>query len=224
MTSFVAHYETLPSAQRTLLPQFAPLDERGFVLYGGTALALRLGHRQSVDFDFFSDSPLDRQHIMKIPIFKNATIVQDEPDAFGAIVHSDDTDVNVSLFGNISFGRVGEPERSEDGSLSVASVDDLFATKLKVLLQRIEAKDYLDIVALIASGASLERGLGAARTLFGRSFQPAESLRALTYFEEGELQAVTPEMRRLLETSVATCGPISEMPIVSTRLSHEASA
>lgn len=34
----------------------------GFALYGGTAIALRLGHRTSVDFDFFNDRPLDATH------------------------------------------------------------------------------------------------------------------------------------------------------------------
>ncbi|WP_373321508.1 nucleotidyl transferase AbiEii/AbiGii toxin family protein [Rivihabitans pingtungensis] len=38
----------------------AQASKLGFVLYGGTAIALRLGHRESVDFDFFSDRPLDR--------------------------------------------------------------------------------------------------------------------------------------------------------------------
>jgi hypothetical protein len=53
------------------------------------------------------------------------------------------------------------------------------ATKLKVLLQRVEAKDYQDIAALIKAGVSLERGLAAARELYGHRFQPSESLKTL---------------------------------------------
>ena len=44
--------DILPPAQKDLWPALRIL-EHGFVLYGGTAIALRYGHRQSIDFDFF---------------------------------------------------------------------------------------------------------------------------------------------------------------------------
>ena len=53
--------DILPSAQRSLWPHLRELPD-DFVLYGGTAIALRLGHRESVDFDFFSDEPLTETH------------------------------------------------------------------------------------------------------------------------------------------------------------------
>lgn len=52
--------DILPACQRQLWPELASVP-RSFVLYGGTALALRLGHRQSVDFNFFQSSPLDAE-------------------------------------------------------------------------------------------------------------------------------------------------------------------
>lgn len=218
MNAFVPHLETLPDAQRDLLPKLRNVCELGYTLYGGTALVLRLGHRESVDFDFFSDAPLDRKAIERLEVFGPSSIFQDEPDALGFLVGADADAVKISLFGKISFGRVGEPDRTADGNLVVASIDDLFATKLKVLLQRIEAKDYLDIVALLESGATLERGLAAARSLFGSAFAPAESLRALTYFEEGDLRALRADQRTFLETKVAACRTLPVLPIVSRRL------
>ena len=59
MRSFEPHMEILPKAQRALWGLLAPCVDLGFVLYGGTAIALQLGHRSSVDFDFFSHFPLD---------------------------------------------------------------------------------------------------------------------------------------------------------------------
>ncbi|MBN9405087.1 MAG: nucleotidyl transferase AbiEii/AbiGii toxin family protein [Burkholderiales bacterium] len=50
--------DVLPRAQQRLWPQLSKVRGLGFVLYGGTAIALRLGHRESVDFDFFSEHPL----------------------------------------------------------------------------------------------------------------------------------------------------------------------
>jgi hypothetical protein len=50
MNTFEPNLDTLPNAQRILLSSLRPLRQLGFVLYGGTAIALRLGHRESVDF------------------------------------------------------------------------------------------------------------------------------------------------------------------------------
>jgi hypothetical protein len=55
---FTPRLDILPPAQRTLSPHLIQVPGH-FVLYGGTAIWLRLGHRQSVDFDFFSDAELD---------------------------------------------------------------------------------------------------------------------------------------------------------------------
>jgi hypothetical protein len=52
--SFEPKTETLPKAQQEIWPLLGPAPGLSFVLYyGGTAVALHLGHRISVDFDFF---------------------------------------------------------------------------------------------------------------------------------------------------------------------------
>ena len=48
-----------------------------------------------------------------------------------------------------------------------------------------EAKDYLDIAALLSAGVSLERGLGAFEALFKKD--PALPLKAIGYFKDGDL-------------------------------------
>ena len=58
--AFQARLEILPEAQRRLWPELRPTVPLGLILYGGTAIALRLRHRSLVDFDFFTDQPLDR--------------------------------------------------------------------------------------------------------------------------------------------------------------------
>jgi len=52
------HLEILPAPLRAFWDEDAPALPGGWVLYGGTAIALHLGHRRSLDFDFFSASPL----------------------------------------------------------------------------------------------------------------------------------------------------------------------
>jgi len=212
------HQDILPDAQRRLWPQLAGLTDR-FVLYGGTAVALRLGHRQSVDFDFFCAEPLDIDALFTEHEFlADSDVLQREPDTLTVSVLKE-SPVKVSLFGGISFGRVWMPELTDDGCVRVASLLDLLGTKLKVLLQRIEIKDYLDIEAIVHAGVSLADGLGAARTLYGNAFPPMECVKALTYFEEGAARELPRDTRANLERIVADWnGEISDVSRLSGSL------
>ena len=55
-----ARIDILPAAQQEIWPSLTAAPRLSFVLYGGTAVALHLGHRASVDLDFFSAAPLDK--------------------------------------------------------------------------------------------------------------------------------------------------------------------
>ena len=55
MRQLAPRLDILPEAQRAFWQALAPLRPSGFVLYGGTAVALLLGHRTSLDFDFFTE-------------------------------------------------------------------------------------------------------------------------------------------------------------------------
>jgi len=223
-STFQAHLEILPEAQRRLWPELRPTLQLGLVLYGGTAIALRLGHRSSVDFDFFTDQPLDRIAIhTAFPFLDRSLVLQDQPDTFTVAApcgDSRDHPVKISFFGALGFGRVGEPEWTHDRVLQVASPDDLMATKLKVLLQRVEAKDYQDIAALIKAGVSLERGLAAARAMYGHNFQPSESLKALVYFAGGDLDSVARPERETLIKAVNAVRKLPTVKILAHRLSQ----
>jgi hypothetical protein len=178
------------------------------VLYGGTAIALRIGHRFSVDFDFFTEKPLEKERLLEaLPFIRHSTVIQDSFDTLTVLVSFEATEneyVKVSFFGRISYGRVGKPERTEDGVLQVASLDDLMATKVKVILQRIQAKDYMDIAAMVRVGVSLEKGLAAAREMFGTNFQPSECLKAMVYFEGGDLHTLSSEVKKTMIEAVKT--------------------
>ena len=64
--SFTPKMEILYPPQQRLWPELSPAADLGFVLYGGTAIALQLGHRSSVDFDFFTEIPLNRKELICI--------------------------------------------------------------------------------------------------------------------------------------------------------------
>jgi len=225
MTPFRPRLDILPPEQRALWPALAPTVELGFALYGGTAIALRLGHRPSVDFDFFTDAPLDRDAIRAaLPFVTRSRVLQDEPGAWTMLAPTtggERSGVKLSFFGGRDFGRVGAPERTDDGVILAASLADLLATKLKVMLQRAEAKDYRDVAAILKTGASLPHGLAAARTLFGDAFQPSESLRALVFFRDGDLQFLSDGDKATLVDAAKVVRELPEVSVLSRRLGAE---
>lgn len=229
MTAFFRpRMDILPPAQQRLWPELRPAAELGFALYGGTAIALRLGHRASVDFDFFSEKPLDRAAIhAAFPFIALSHVLQDQPNTFTVNVPYGNTErehVKVSFFGTLGFGRVGVPDITEDGVLHVASLDDLMATKVKVILQRAEAKDYRDIAAMVGAGVDLAKGLSAARALFGINFQPSESLKAMVYFEDGDLRTLTRSERTCLVKAVSEVRDLPHVEVLARQLIAVASA
>jgi hypothetical protein len=220
--AFEPRREILLSAQTALWPRLKGATDLGFVLYSRTAVALRLGHRSSIDFDFFPDKPLDRDEIRRcLPFFEQSTSLQDKGDTWIVLAPpaggSNDR-VKVSMFGSIGIGRVGRPQLTADGVLRAASIDDLMATKVKVLLQRADAKDYRDIAAMLRAGADLSHALAAARAMFGPNFQPAESLKSLVCFEDGDLASLAPVDKQVLHEAVAAVGKLPPVLRVSDRL------
>lgn len=209
MDTFRPRLDILPAAQLKLWPELRPVRELGFVLYGGTAIALRLGHRQSVDFDFFSSRPVDREALRQaLPFLRTTRVRQDNRNTFEVATASG---VRLAFFGGLDFGRVGRPQHTEDGVLRVASLADLMASKLKVILQRSEAKDYQDIAAMVRAGVRVDAGLAAAEKIFKPTFPPSESLKALVYFEGGDMPRLSAVDRKVL---IEAAGAVKSLPRV----------
>jgi len=87
-----------------------------------------------------------------------------------------------------------------------------------VILQRSEAKDYQDIAAMIQKKVSLEKGLSSALALYGKSFQPNESLKACTYFNDGDLHTLTDEVKNTLIQAVVGVKALPRVSISSHSL------
>ena len=206
MSIFQAKTEILPNEQKLLWHQLQPVAKLGFVLYGGTAVALRLGHRVSVDFDFFSSKELNRKEIVQaFPFIPQSTVLQDEPNSLSLLVcpEGKNSSVKISFFGAIKYGRVGVPDITDDGVLQVASLDDLMSTKVKVILR---------------AECSLSKGLAAAQVFYGRNFQPSESLKALTYFKDGDLQTLNNADKNTLVSAVSAVGALPKVELISDQL------
>ena len=188
--------DALAPPQRLLWPELRATPD-GFVLYGGTALALRLAHRESEDFGFFSSDPLDTEHLLaEVPYLGEAEVVQRAENTLTCLVDRDGP-IRVSFFGGLALNRVRDPELAAGPGLLVASLLDLAATKAQVVQSRASAKDYLDMDALVRlGGIPLSEALGAAAAVPGERFNPILTLKALTFFGDGDLSgSPTPSAR-----------------------------
>lgn len=195
MSGFVPRLDILPAPQRRLWDELSAVPSE-FVLYGGTAIALQLGHRESVDFDFFGDRPLDPSLLVPaISFLAGAVVTQRAPDTFSCIVDRDGP-VKLSFFGVPNLPRLRAPLIAQDNALQVATLLDLAGTKASVVQLRAEAKDYIDIDAILAGRQiDLPMALAAALAIYGDNFNPQNTLKALCFFGDGDLGTVSEPIR-----------------------------
>lgn len=212
-TTFEPRLDILPPAQRRLWQELGATPP-GFVLYGGTAIALRLAHRQSEDFDFFSNEPFEPPKLKKrIGYLAGAEIVQSSENTLTCILDRGGS-VQVSYFGGLELKRVKDPQRAGN-AVWVASSLDLLAVKLEVLMARGVYKDYFDIDALLGAGLDLQQGLAAAQGIHGPEFNPVIAVKALTFYDEGDLHRLDAAARKRLTTAAEKANPREVMPLAA---------
>lgn len=205
--AFTPRVDILPEAQRRLWPELGDTP-REFTLYGGTAIALRLGHRQSIDFDFFTQTPFEPDTLLNdIPYLKGAVVRHSSPNTLIATVDRGGP-VQVSFFGGLNLGQVEAPDVIKDPDLAIASLIDLAGTKAKVIIQRVEPRDYIDIDALMTKGGiPLADMLAAASVVFGPQLNPLDALRAIAYHEDLGLADLSDQVKRDLVKAVQDVDP-----------------
>ena len=210
--------EILPECQKRLWQELdaVPPD---FVLYGGTGLALQLGHRISEDFDFFSSSGFDPELLRsRLPFLRDLdpadpdVWVQYKRDNLETFVDRGGV-VKVAFFGGLdTLQRVEDPRRAVGSRVQVASLVDLAGMKMRVIQVRGSWKDYVDIHALVLHGIDVPTSLAAAKAI-DLSFDPITSIRALQFYGDGTLNRVPAVIRQDL-TRWARAVDLDKLPVM----------
>jgi len=173
------HYEILDEQRKNILPLLGKL-KNDFYLAGGTALALEIGHRDSIDFDFFSEKPVDTQKLFETlrEIFKDHTLVkiQEEANTLSVIV---DERIKLSFF-SYPHSLLADPINEE--YLRLADVKDIACMKLSAVTGRASNKDYIDLYYILQT-LPLSHLLILARQKFD-SIDTNLILKSLVYFED----------------------------------------
>lgn len=183
-------FDVLDKKRLKILPRLEFLRrDYGFYLAGGTALALQIGHRKSIDFDFYTARDFDPKDLFrkfKI-IFKQITPTH---MAEGTLMVSID-DIEFSFF-RYEYPLLKPPVELEHIDLS--SLEDIAAMKVIAVVQRGTKRDFVDIFYLLKK-FSLDEILRFTAGKYS-VFNEYIGLRALTYFEDAEKD----RSRRRLET------------------------
>lgn len=217
---FSPRLEILAAAQQRLWPELAQTPSH-FTLYGGTAIALRLGHRPSVDFDFFTLASFEpRSLLMELPYLKGAVVRQSAANTLTVTVDRG-SPVQLSFFGGLGLGQVAAAELADGPLLKVAALVDLAGMKTAVVTQRAEVKDYLDIhVLLTKAKISLPEMLAAGAIIYGTEFNPLLSLKAISYHDDPSLAELPQDVRRDLIAAVKATNP-QKLPVLNATRKRE---
>ncbi len=161
--------------------------KNNFYLAGGTALALQIGHRDSIDFDFFTKNDIDTNALFEqiSNVFEGFNIqkVQEENNTLSIVV---DDEVFISF---MSYKYPLIDEFVEDDSLKLASLKDIAAMKLSAIVSRATRKDYIDLYFLLKE-FSLEQLLNFAGEKFNNTVDKNLILKSLVYFDDVEEEKI----------------------------------
>ncbi len=172
------HYEILDARRQGLLPQLAMFKQQ-FYLAGGTGLALQLGHRESIDFDFFTGNDFAPSVLFTelCEAFRDKKVekTQEENNTLTIIVEG----VSVSFF-TYRYPLVSEV--IEEPMLRVASVRDIGCMKLSAITSRSLFKDFIDLYFILQLHPLRELLANAASVT--PTLNQAVILKSLVYFED----------------------------------------
>lgn len=178
---------TLTPQARSLLDSIGALQPaRGFYLAGGSAVALHLGHRVSIDLDFFTPAE-DYEPDPLIQALRTTGLIAVQQQSRGTLIATIDG-VQVSFF--VYPYPVLEP-LLELGSARIASLLDLGLMKIVAISQRGRMRDFIDLHATLRNGYQLQGLLDRLPAKYpGISLPTYHLLRALVYFEDAEQDAL----------------------------------
>ena len=141
------HLNILDEKRQAILPLFKDFSKDGFYLAGGTGLALLLGHRDSIDFDFFKEGDFDTdiliENISKQFTSHKLTVTQKEINTVSVLI---DENILISFFG-YHHSLLMPLVKSE--YFNIASMVDIGCMKLSAITSRYTDKDYVDLYFIL---------------------------------------------------------------------------
>jgi hypothetical protein len=172
--------DVLTPEQLNLARKLFPKIQK-FYLAGGTALALQIGHRRSVDFDLASSNPVrtfDLERRIMAEGFKIQSVFTATGDEFSILIE----DTKVTFF---YFPFPIQPKIIwQTGRIKLPEIDELGAMKAYALSRRSQWKDYVDLFFLLKVKLSIDDIIAKAKQLFSNQFNTKLFREQLCYFDD----------------------------------------
>jgi hypothetical protein len=168
-----------PAAQSLLLTQGPAPHFSSFYLAGGTGLALRLGHRRSVDFDFFSEDTFDEEALLAVLREQSPKVLSRAPSTLHLLL----LEIKVSFIA-YPYPLLFPTDRFS--GVEVADARDIACMKLSAVASRGTRRDFVDLY-VAANECSLRELLSLfVRKYAGVEYSRLHLLKSLTYFDDAE--------------------------------------
>jgi len=139
-------YEILDKKRIAILPLLREF-KKDFYLAGGTGLALQIGHRDSVDFDFFSFQEINTQKLFDkiIKVFKDYEVLKvlEEENTLSVLI---DKKIKLNF---LTYKYKMIRKFIEEKDLNIASLEDIACMKLSAITGRASNKDYIDLYFIL---------------------------------------------------------------------------
>lgn len=172
------HDEILNADQRKLLPLMAQF-RREYYLVGGTAIALHIGHRRSVDFDMFKLTAINhKKNLDKI------VAAGFEPQVTRRVEEQMNLLVNGVKLTFFQYPFPVVPEADFEKTFRLPSLMTLAAMKAYALGRRSKWKDYVDLYFLLTGHFTLAQVSAKATVLFGDLFSEKLFRAQLSFFDD----------------------------------------
>ena len=146
-------YDILDKPRLEILPLFKFFKNR-FYLAGGTGLALQLGHRDSIDFDFFAQDNFDTAVFYNelLDLFKNRAVVKtlEEKNTLSLIIGGE---IRLSFF-RYPYRLLNSCVNEEN--LQIASIVDIACMKFSAVVSRASEKDFIDLYFIMKNDSLAE--------------------------------------------------------------------
>jgi hypothetical protein len=171
--------DVLTAEQRELLPLIKSFSN-AYYLVGGTAIALHIGHRRSIDFDLFTSRDIKRRSIRNLISKSGFTVEKLLYEAFDQM-HVIVNSVKITFF---SFPYEIAPLIDFDGTIKIPALLDLAAMKTYALGGRAKWKDYVDLYFVLKNHYDFRKLSTRATEIFGTHFNVKLLREQLCYFDD----------------------------------------
>jgi Nucleotidyl transferase AbiEii toxin, Type IV TA system len=177
------HAGVMPVTQQRMLRSLAAFAEKhDFYLAGGTAIAIQLGHRRSLDLDWFTAEKIRDPHVL-VEELRRTGVNFEARDVADGTLHGLAGGMNLSFLEYRYPALAAHTEWQEYGC-RLASLTDLACMKLSAIGGRGSKKDFVDLLAL-GRKFSLDQMLSFYREKFNNQ-DIGHTLVSLSYFDDAD--------------------------------------